>query len=193
MRHLFLALLFLMVSCENHAEQSQEEKKIEKREAAEKKALIDELEAKKKELHEARQETKLAQEKLILREKQEKEAFLKAEEKKAKEQAQNNENEKLSKLGISVKDSSITIDTNTTKSFFQKIGKRVTDRLEKITKEIKEDLSDTKRSGIDINPSHINIDLNKTNNLVERLGNKVQGVIKEFDNIAKEFDINLSK
>ena len=40
----------------------------------------------------------------------------------------------------------------------------------------------------EMDETHINIDLNKTKSFLDNWGKKMQGFVKEFNNIAKEFD-----
>ena len=106
---------------------------------------------------------------------------------KAKEEAKKAEQNdtKLSRIGITMDDGKITIDTNKTKEFFQDMTKKLSDKIKKMTKELQEGTIENKDAGIELNESHINIDLNKTKDFVDDWGKRMQGLVKEFDEIVK--------
>jgi len=185
----FLLLLSLS-GCTDDKQQATQDTKIAQESKAEKDALLAELKAKDEALHKARLETKEAQEKLMAQEQAKKEAFLKENVQKEKEAKQTKQNEKLSKVGITIKENTITIDTNKTKDFFENIGKKLGDKLKKITEDIQKGILEEKDAGVKIDETHINIDLNKTKDFLETWGKKMQGFVKEFDTMAKEMDID---
>jgi len=191
MRNLLLTflLLFSFSGCTDDKQQATQNAQIAQKAKAEKDALLAELKAKDEALKKAQLEAKAAQEKLIKQKQAQKEAFLKAKAKKAKEEKQTIQNEKLSKVGISIKENTITIDTNKTKDFFERIGKKLGDKLKKITEDIEKGMIHEKDAGVKIDETHINIDLNKTKDFLETWGKKMQGFVKEFDDMAKEMDI----
>jgi len=78
---------------------------------------------------------------------------------KAKEEAKKAEQNdtKLSKIGITMNDGKITIDTNKTKEFFQDMTKNIGDKIKKMSKELQEGTIENKDAGVDLNESHINI------------------------------------
>ena len=131
----------------------------------------------------------LAQAKLDLLKAQEK--LRQLEENSTTSQKTNSEKttEKLSKIGIEVKDEVITIDTNKTKNFFDTFAKAIGKQLGKMTVELGEGITDSNKTGVDINDQHINIDMNKTQHFLENLDKKMQSFVKEFDKIAKEFNL----
>jgi hypothetical protein len=191
MRNLLLTffLLFSFSGCNDDKQQTIDNAKIAQEAKAEKEALLAEIKAKDEALQKARRETKIVQEKLIAQEQAKKKAFLKEQSQKEKELKQTKQNEKLSKVGISIKENTITIDTNKTKDFFQNIGKKLGDKLKKITEDIQKGMIEEKDAGVKIDETHINIDLNKTKDFLEAWGKKMQGFVKEFDDMAKEMDI----
>jgi len=190
--YISLILIFTLSACDSDEKKALETtQKITqeiKQEKAQKDALLAELKAKDEALYKARLEAKAAKEKLLLQEQANKEAFLKSEAKKAKEKKEAIKNEKLSKVGITIEDNKITIDTNKTKDFFQNIGNKLGDKLKKITEDIQKGTIEEKDAGVKIDETHINIDLNKTKDFLEAWGQKMQGFVKEFDNMAKEIE-----
>jgi len=96
---------------------------------------------------------------------------------------------KLSSVGISVDNDIIFIDTNRTRDFFQKIGKNIEAKLQKITKDLERGMIDDNQTGIKFSGEHINIDLNKTRDFLDSWGKKMQSLIEEVDTIAKEMNI----
>jgi len=187
MRYLLFTfiLLFSLSACgdnEQKAIQDAQKAKLEKE------ALLSELKAKDDALHKARLETQAAQKKLIVQEQAKKEAFIKEQAEKARQAKHATQNAKLSKVGITIEENLITIDTNKTKDFFETIGKQLGDKLKKITTQIEDGIVDEKEVGVQIDETHINIDLNKTKDFLEDWGKKMQGFIKEFDTVANEID-----
>jgi len=187
---LTLLLLFSFSGCNDDKQKSINNAKIAQESKAEKDALLAELKVKDKALQKAKLEVKAAQEKLQRQAQAQKEALLRNQAHKAKVEEQTIQNEKLSKVGISIKENTITIDTNKTKDFFQNIGKKLGDKLKKITEDIQEGMIEEKDAGVKIDETHINIDLNKTKDFLEAWGKKMQGFVKEFDDMAKEMDID---
>jgi len=192
MRNLLLTflLLFSFSGCNDDKQQATQNAKIAQEAKAQKDALLAELKAKDEALQKAKLEVKAAQEKLQRQAQSQKEALLRNQAHKAKVEEQTIQNEKLSKVGISIKENTITIDTNKTKDFFQNIGKKLGDKLKKITEDIQEGMIEEKDAGVKIDETHINIDLNKTKDFLEAWGKKMQGFVKEFDDMAKEMDID---
>ncbi len=177
---LSMILLFSLSACGDNKQQATHNTQLTQKVNAEKTALLAEIKAKDEALQKARLEAKVAQEKLLVQEQAQKEKSLK----------QTKQNDKLSKVGIQVKENIITIDTNKTKDFFKTIGDKLRDKLQKITGELEKGMLDEEDAGIKIDDSHINIDFNKTKDFLETWGKKMQGFVKEFDDMAKEMDIN---
>ena len=90
----------------------------------------------------------------------------------------------FSKIGLSIDKNLIILDTNKTTAFFKNFVNSLEDRF----KEIQSSLIDPKKAGIDIDSEHINIDINTSKRYLEKLEKTMQGFVKEFDNIAKEFN-----
>lgn len=108
-----------------------------------------------------------------------------AEAKKRKELEKNN---KYSKIGITSEDGKIIIDTNKTKSYFKDLAHQMKTKMDKMSKDLEKGIVKNEEAGIEANETHINIDLNKTKSFLDTWGKKMQGFVKEFDDIAKEFD-----
>ena len=187
---LSIILLYSLTACGNNEEQSIHNAKIVQEAKAQKDALLAELQAKDEALKKAKLEVKAAQAKLRAQEQARKEALLKAQVQKIDKKKETKHNEKLEKAGIHIEENVITIDTNKTKDFFKNISKKLEEKLKKITGEIEKGVLDEKATGVQIDKSHINIDLNKTKDFLETWGQKMQGFVKEFDNMAKELDVN---
>jgi len=190
MRYFLLTsiLLFSFSACNDTSKEVVQDSEIAQDTHAEKEALLAELKAKDEALLKARHEAKIAKEKLLMEEKEKKEAFI-ASQRQKKEEQQTKQNEKLSNVGITVQNNTITIDTNKTKDFFKAIGKNLGEKLQKMTQDLEKGILKDEDAGVDIDEKHINIDLNKTKDFLEAWGKKMQGFVKEFDNMAKEMDI----
>ncbi len=102
-------------------------------------------------------------------------------------------NDKLSKIGISINNGSITLDTNKTKTFFQNIGKTIENKLNTFSKDINKGIIDGQNTGVEINNNNINIDLNKTKDFLNSWTKQMQEFAKGIDAIAKEFGTDLDK
>lgn len=188
MRYLLLTLTLLLTFSACTDDSAKHETKIAnitKEAEAKQEILRAEIQEKSAALKKAQLETKLAKEELQAQKK----LLVETHKKKELEQTRSTKDEKLSKLGISIKDSSITIDTNKTKDFFENIGKQLGEKLKKVTQEIQEGSLIERDAGIQIDESHINIDLNKTKDFLQEWGTKMQGFIKEFDTMAQELSI----
>lgn len=114
-------------------------------------------------------------------------AELKAkEEAEAKAREMREADSTLLRMGISKKDSVITIDTNKTKGFFEQLGRQVTREV----KRFEEEFDEGKGAGIEANESEIHIDLHKSEHFLEKWGAKMQEFADELDSLSKELDGN---
>ena len=127
--------------------------------------------------------------KIIAQAKAEVHAEVKA--KQAHIEAQKNTN--LNQVGIGMHNGTLTIDTNKTKNFFNALNKKMEVQIKKISDDLQKGIIDAKEGGIQMNDERITIDLNKTKTLLEIWGKKIQVFAKEFDNVAKNLDMNTSK
>ncbi len=100
---------------------------------------------------------------------------------------------KLTQMGITITQNSISIDTNKTKTYINEISNNIDKKMQKISEDLSKGIIQTKEAGIDINEKHIHIDLNKTQNLIEDWGNKVKLFVNQFDEMAKTIDTNHTK
>lgn len=114
--------------------------------------------------------------------------LLKEQAEAKKKQEELEKNNKYSKVGITKEDGKIIIDTNKTKSYFKDIAHQMKINMDKIRKDLEDGFIKNDEAGIEMDESHINIDLNKTKSFLDTWGKKMQGFVKEFDDIAKEFD-----
>ena len=114
--------------------------------------------------------------------------LLKEQAEVKKKQEEREKNHTFSKIGISTEDGKIIIDTNKTKGFFKDFAKKMKINMDKMSKDLENDLVESDNAGIQVDKTHINIDLNKTKHFLDTWGKKMQGFVKEFDDIAKEFD-----
>jgi hypothetical protein len=114
--------------------------------------------------------------------------LLKEQAEAKKEQEELEKNNKFSKIGITSEDGKIIIDTNKTKSYFKDLAHQMKTKMDKMSKDLEKGIVKNEEAGIEANETHINIDLNKTKSFLDTWGKKMQGFVKEFDDIAKEFD-----
>jgi uncharacterized lipoprotein YehR (DUF1307 family) len=113
---------------------------------------------------------------------------LKEQEEAKKRQEELEKKNKFSEIGITTEDGKIIIDTNKTKGFFKEMATKMKDSMEKLSQDLEKSMIKDDNAGIEVNETHINIDLNKTKSFLDNWGKKMQGFVKEFDDIAKEFD-----
>lgn len=179
MPHLILTLLLVLTlsGCNDKSQEAEQNAKIAQQAKAENEALLKKLKVQEAALKKAQLETQAA-----------KEALQKKQAEEAKRQEASKQNEKLSRVGINIKENKITIDTNKTKDFFQTIGKNIGYKLKKISDDLDQGVIQEKNAGVQIDKTHVNIDINKTKNFLEEWGKKMQGYVKEFDDMAKEMD-----
>lgn len=191
MKHLYITtlILFFFSACGNQEQKVTEESQTIQKSNDKKNALMAELKAKEEALLQSRFEAKEAKEKLLIQQDAKKEAFLK----NAQEKQKKDKNEKLSKIGITIEDHKIIIDTNITKDFFQNIGKDIGSKLKKITQDLKQGSMYEQDAGIKIDNTHINIDFNQTKKFLDGWKEKMQGFVKEFENITKKLDTEIEK
>jgi len=119
-----------------------------------------------------------------------------ASEALAKQEVIEEENQStLSKLGITMDDGKVVIDTNKAKDFFGKLSDTFTTTSQKIDKELKEgNLTTTKDMGIEMNKESLTLDLNKTKDFFQRWGKKIEELSQEIELFEKSIDDkNLSK
>ncbi len=110
----------------------------------------------------------------------------------AKKKLTDNNASKLHKMGITMEDGTIIIDTNKTKDFFRELNQKMGEQMKKLSDDIEKGVVETKEAGIEINEQHIHIDLNKTQDLLTEWGKKIEDFMQEFDEMAKSLEINSS-
>ena len=114
--------------------------------------------------------------------------LLKEQAEAKKKQEELEKNNKYSKIGITSEDGKIIIDTNKTKSYFKDLAHQMKTKMDKMSEDLEKGIVKNEEAGIEMDETHINIDLNKTKTFLDTWGKKMQGFVKEFDEIAKEFD-----
>lgn len=110
----------------------------------------------------------------------------------AKAQKAEESNSTLLRMGISKSDGVITIDTNKTKTYFERMAQQFSKEMHKFSKEFKEGKIDQENAGIEADETQIHIDLNKTEHFLEKWGKKMQDFTQEFDMLLDELDSNES-
>ncbi len=91
---------------------------------------------------------------------------------------------KLNRIGITIDNGIITIDTNKTKDFLGNLNDKMKSQIKKISDDLKKGIIDTKEAGIQINEKNIHIDLNKTKNLLDVWSKKIETFTKAFDDVT---------
>ena len=124
-----------------------------------------------------------------------KELKAKEEAQKKAQEAQKAEN-KLSHFGVTtMPDGKIIIDTNKTKTYFEKLAKQMKEKMDKLAKDMQKGMIEEKEAGIEVSQEKIVIDVNKTKGFMESWAKKMETFVKEMDEVAKsiETDLNVSK
>ena len=109
----------------------------------------------------------------------------KAAEKKAAEEArlaaiQAENPSMMNKMGVTMKEGKLIIDTNKAKGFFTTLQ----NNLDGIDRELQEgNLTITKPAGIEVTPDKVSIDLNKSRSFFDSWGKQMEAFAKEFDKI----------
>jgi len=111
---------------------------------------------------------------------------------KAKKDLTDNNASKLHKMGITMEDGTIIIDTNKTKDFFRGMNQKMEAQMKKLSDDMEKGVVETKEAGIEVNDQYIHIDLNKTQDLLSEWGKKIELFVQEFDEMAKTLEINNS-
>ena len=114
--------------------------------------------------------------------------LLKEQEEAKKKQEELEKNSKFSQIGVTSKEGKITIDTNKTKEYFKGLAHQMKTKMDKMSTDLEKGIIKNEEAGIEMDETHINIDLNKTKTFLETWGKKMQGFVKEFDEVAKEFN-----
>jgi len=109
---------------------------------------------------------------------------------KAKKERTDNNASKLHKMGITMENGSIIIDTNKTKDFFRELNQKMDVQMKKLSDDIEKGVVETKEAGIEINDQYIHIDLNKTQDLLTEWGKKIEDFMQEFDEMAQSLEAN---
>jgi len=109
---------------------------------------------------------------------------------KAKKELTDNNASKFHKMGITMENGTIIIDTNKTKKFFRGMNEKMDSQMKKLSDDIEKGVIETKEAGIEINDQYIHIDLNKTQDLMTVWGKQIELFVQEFDEMAKSLEAN---
>ncbi len=157
-------IIGLMAGCESKEEKEQaKQAELFKQEQIQKVAQKAELERK-----EAKAEKKAADERARL-------AAIQAENPSA-----------MNKIGISMQDGKLIIDTNKAKEFFTIFEKKIEDTSKRINREIREgNLTFSIPAGVEVTNKKVSIDINKTKSFFNSWGERMADFAKEFDTMTK--------
>ncbi|MEA3455485.1 MAG: hypothetical protein U9R26_03155 [Campylobacterota bacterium] len=108
-------------------------------------------------------------------------AKMAAEEAKLAEERAKNPS-MMNKMGVTMQDGKLIIDTNKTKEFFWALEKN----LDGIDRELqKGNLTVMKPAGIEVTKDKVSIDLNKSKSFFDSWGKQMEFFAKEFDKMTK--------
>ncbi len=100
---------------------------------------------------------------------------------------QNSNIDFLELLGIKIDNGKIEIDTNTTKSFFEGLQKKVEAKAKELDESIQEGKIDLKESvGLKVEDSKIEIDLNRTKSFLDELSSKAKSFLESLDSTIND-------
>ncbi len=118
-------------------------------------------------------------------------AELRAELKKEQEAAVQAQDNKLAHIGITTTNGKLIIDTNKTKSYFQKLAEKLKVHADKFAKDMENGDINNSEAGVVVTKTEINIDLNKTKSFLDNWGKTIEQYTKEFKKMTEE--LNTSK
>jgi len=110
------------------------------------------------------------------------------QEEKAEALQQDN---KLAHIGITTTNGKLIIDTNKTKSYFQKLAEKLKVHADKFAKDMENGDINNSEAGVVVTKTEINIDLNKTKSFLDNWGKTIEQYAKEFKKMTEE--LNSSK
>ncbi|HHD72629.1 MAG TPA: hypothetical protein ENL02_01745 [Epsilonproteobacteria bacterium] len=97
-----------------------------------------------------------------------------------------NEPSVMEKMGVSMQDGKITIDTNKTVEFFSIFQKKLDNTTRELDRELREgNLTMTVPVGVEVTSEKVSIDLNKSKSFFDSWGEKMLGFAKEFDKMTQ--------
>jgi hypothetical protein len=92
----------------------------------------------------------------------------------------------LNKMGVSMQEGKLIIDTKQAKEFFFSIQKKLDNTSRELNREIIEkNLTMTVPMGIEVKKEKVTIDVNKTRSFFESWGSKMEAFAKEFDRMTR--------
>ncbi len=110
-----------------------------------------------------------------------------AEKARLQEEALQKDN-KLAHMGITTTDGKLIIDTNKTKSYFEKMAGNLQKHADKFAKDLQKGVIDDKDAGIVVSDTKINIDLNKTKSFLDNWGATLESYAKEFQKMTQDMN-----
>jgi len=113
----------------------------------------------------------------------------KEQEEAAKKRAETLQKEnKLAHIGITTDNGKLIIDTNKTKSYFQKMAEKLKAHADKFAKDFNEGKVNNPEAGIVVTDTQVNIDLNKTKSFLDTWGKTIEQYAKEFQKMTEELN-----
>ena len=107
-------------------------------------------------------------------------------ENRAPQKEEDNESSTLNKMGVSMQDGKLIIDTNKAKEFFWSFQKKLDNTSRELDRELREgNLTVTVPMGVEIRREKVSIDLNKTRSFFDSWGEKMEAFVKEFDKMTR--------
>jgi len=92
----------------------------------------------------------------------------------------------MSRMGITMQDGKIIIDTNKTIEFFSIFQEKLDNTSRELDRELKEgNLTITVPMGVEVTSEKVSIDLNKSKSFFDSWGEKMVGFAKEFDKMTQ--------
>jgi len=134
-----------------------------------------------------------AKAKVVAQKSAEREAAAKAlTQKRAREEQERlaaekaNEPSVMEKMGVTMQDGKITIDTNKTVEFFSIFQEKLDNTTRELDRELSEgNLTMTVPVGVEVTSEKVSIDLNKSKSFFDSWGEKMLGFAKEFDKMTQ--------
>jgi hypothetical protein len=92
----------------------------------------------------------------------------------------------MNKMGVTMQDGKIIIDTNKTVAFFSVFQEKLDNTSRELDRELREgNLTITVPMGVEVTSEKVSIDLNKSKSFFDRWGEMMVGFAKEFDKMTQ--------
>jgi len=103
-------------------------------------------------------------------------------------ESETNDSSTLKRMGVSMEDGRLIIDTHKTRAFFDSFRKRLDNGSKRFDRELKEgNLTVTVPVGVEVKRESLSIDLNKTRSFFDGWGQKIEAFEKEFAGMTQAF------